>query len=219
MKISILSICLALTSTPTYAGCSKTVPQRKTGTTIDQEQVMKLNDKDLLEEVERFAVGQSRARQEAWSRLDNYPRKELIDSLLHLQQTMPTDDPRYLKISFVLCFLDYAYNTNRQIILSDLTQKRKKDIPPDLVAELVIRLIRRGDKDLLLSLFEAAHWADGAMADDLSAIFIEQMRTDPDIFLDKLRSEPIQIRRNVYRLIFSETTITKEDIVMIGKYL
>ena len=207
---------------PVHAGCSKTVsPNRRAGfvVTRDREQAMDTQDKDLMEEIERFAGSQDKARREVWSRLESYPRKELIDSLARIQRTIPTDDHRSLEIAFLLCNLNYEYQTNRRIVMSALTKKRNKDIPPDFAAELIIRLIQRGDKDLLSGLFVTADWADGAMADDLSGIFIEEMRTGSEAFLSKLKAEPLTIRSRIYRLIFNETTITTEDIRTIKTYL
>jgi hypothetical protein len=115
--------------------------------------------------------------------------------------------------------LDHEYQSNQKIVSSNLKHPPNPDVPPDLAAALIIRLIQRGDTDLLPDLFKATSWADGAMGDELSSFFIEEMKGRPTQFLTKLSEQPREIRPGVYRLIFNETTITDEDIKTIKALL
>ena len=177
-------------------------------------------DEEITKQVENFAGSNGAAAEEAWKRLESYPRQDLINSLVRMQQSLPEQDHHRVLIAFVLCNLDYEYQANRQTIISALTREPSyKDFYADWPTGLVIRLIRRGDNDLLRVLFSSAEWADGAMAEELSGIFVEQMRTDPERFLLELKSEPRRARQEIYGLLLSETTITQDDVKAIKAYL
>jgi len=205
---------LLLASTTVCAACNSYSSSKQSAPAIGSPpatQEGRIQDKELMAQIDKFIGGQASEREQAWERLQGYPRNELIDRLSRAKQEIPDNDLRNFEIAFVLCNLDYEYQANKEKLISSLDPSRKSQIPSDLAAELIIRMIQRGDKDLLASLFVAADRADGALAEELSAFFLARMQTDPKDFLKKLSEQPQARRREVYRLIFSETTFTAND--------
>ena len=222
MKRSILHLCLVLTSMPGYGACATVErPNQTAASTVSPEQgkTKDMQAEELMKAVEKFVAGQGKTRQEAWQFLTSYPREALIEHLSRAQQTTARDSLKSVEIAFVLCSLDHEYQSNQKIVSSNLKHPANPEVPSDLAAELVIRLIQRGDTDLLPDLFKATAWADGAMGDDLSSFFIEEMKSQPTQFLTELSKQPREIRLRVYGLIFNETTITEEDTRKIKAFL
>lgn len=207
-------------------GCSTGVkPEEKAGaapaTSVNQ---MGCSDKELLEMVDRFAAYVSETGQDAWRKIDSCPRDDLISSLLRIQNSLTENDIRRINIAFVLCNLNYDYQTNRQVIISALTKipfyidpKTGVVLPVDAAGELIGRLIRRGDKDLLTVLLKAAQWADGAFAEGLGDTFSFALQSDPEDFLGRLKSEPNKIRQRVYGLL--DLSLSTESRKQVNAYL
>src|SRR5207253_10459443 len=103
------------------------------------------------------------------------------------------DSRMQLSVAFVLCNLNYEYQTNVQIVVYALTKVPHNQNPhADIAGAMLGRLIHRGDKSLLRVLFGAAPWSDAALSEELSDTFSEELRSDPKEFLIKLRDEPKQ---------------------------
>jgi len=169
-------------------------------------------DPELSALIKTFSEDVGENGQAAWQKLQAYPRKSLIDSLLGLQDSLPEDDPRQYYLPFVLCNLDYEYQTNVQIIVSALT-----DLPhnqnnfADSAAAMLGRLIHRGDKGLLRVLFVAAPYSDAALGEALSDIFPEELQNNPREFLLQLKDEPKNTRLKAYKLIDFDS-LTAEEV-------
>ena len=162
-------------------------------------------DPELTRLIKTFSEDVGENGQAAWQKLQSYPRKDLIDSLLGMRKNLPKDNsPMQLSVAFVLCNLNYEYQPNVQIIVSALTKVPHNQNPhADIAGAMLGRLTHRGDKDLLRVLFAAVPWSDAALGEGLSDTFSEELRSDPKEFLIKLRDEPKQTRSRVYILIDS----------------
>lgn len=169
-------------------------------------------DPELTALIKTFSEDVGENGQAAWRKLRSYPRKDLINSLLTLQDGLPKDDPRQYSIAFVLCNLDYEYQTSVQVIVSALTKvPHNQNYYADIAAAMLGRLTHRGDKGLLRVLFAAVPWSDAALAEGLSDTFSEELRDNPKEFLLQLKEEPKNTRAKVYKLIHSGL-LTGEDI-------
>lgn len=178
------------------------------------------NGKELLRLVETFSGAEGHESDEAWRKLNAYPRQELINTLRQVSGDLPQDDRRRVLVAFVLCCFDYEYKDNRQIIINSLTaEPAYRDFYHDWSADLVNRLINRGDKELLTHLFAATEWADGAFSASLSGYLSTHMKNDPYTFLSTLRSEPELTRQRVYRQIRRDELLSKEDVRKLRTYL
>ena len=176
-------------------------------------------DPELTRLIKTFSEDVGENGQAAWQKLQSYPRKDLIDSLLRMRKNLPKDSPMQLSVAFVLCNLNYEYQNNVQIIVSALTNvPHNQNYYADIAAGMLGRLIHRGDKSLLRVLFGAVPWSDAALSEGLSDTFSEELRSDPKEFLIKLRDEPKQTRSRVYILIDSGP-LTAVDIKNIRSQL
>ena len=172
----------------------------------------KTMDPELTKLIKTFSEDVGENGQAAWQKLQSYPRKDLIDSLLGMRENLPKDSPMQLSVAFVLCNLNYEYQPNVQIIVSALTKVPHNQNPhADIAGAMLGRLTHRGDKDLLRVLFAAVPWSDAALSEGLSDTFAEELRSDFKEFLLKLKDEPKETRSKVYRLIDSGS-LTAEDI-------
>ena len=176
-------------------------------------------DPELTKLIKTFSEDVGENGQAAWQKLQSYPRKDLIDSLLRMRKNLPKDSPMQLSVAFVLCNLNYEYQNNVQIIVSALTNvPHNQNYYADIAAGMLGRLIHRGDKSLLRVLFGAVPWSDAALSEGLSDTFSEELRSDPKEFLIKLTHEPKRTRSRVYILIDSGP-LTAVDIKNIRSQL
>jgi hypothetical protein len=177
------------------------------------------DDKELLRLVEVYA-GSGEDSNGAWDKLNSYPRQDLVNHLLKVRSSLPTDDYHRALIAFVLCNLNYDYENNRKIILDSFTDTAVYKTPfADWAGNLIDRLIERGDHELLPTLFKATGWADGALAASLSGYLTKYLKRDPSMFLSKLAAEPTLTRRGVYQRILNDELLTEEDKAQIKVYL
>src|SRR5437588_1230845 len=123
-------------------------------------------DPELTRLIKTFSEDVGENGQAAWQKLQSYPRKDLIDSLLGMRENLPKDSPMQLSVAFVLCNLNYEYQTNVQSIVSALTNVSAQ---PELLCRY-----RRGDawsvdtsrrQSLLRVLFGAVPWSDAALSE------------------------------------------------------
>ena len=203
LQILVLSACTAIQAS------DDALP---TGQEIIKRPRTKGNDPVLTKLIKTFSEDVAENGQAAWQKLQSYPRKDLIGSLLGMRENLPKDSPMQLSVAFVLCNLNYEYPTNVQISVSALTKvPHNQNAYADIAGAMLSRLIHRGDKDLLRVLFAAVPWSDAALSEGLSDTFAEELRSDSKEFLLKLKDEPKETRSKVYRLIDSGS-LTAEDI-------
>jgi hypothetical protein len=168
-----------------YLGCvlisilaCSVVGCRSTGNVSQQRSIDQSTeaDSDLLEVVKQFCGDESKAP-DAWQKLSSYPPPELSQRLFRIFRSLPENDHRRVLIAFVLCNLNYDYETNREIVRSSLSKPPAYEhFYADWPAALINRLIERGDIDLISQLFASANWADGAASTDLSGYFTKDFR-------------------------------------------
>jgi hypothetical protein len=111
--------------------------------------------------------------------------------LRRLQQCLPPDSPTQPRIAFALCHLGGDCDASRRLLESALEESSPyADLPPDLAAEMLSRLVTlnvsRSDEaraeEAMVSLFNAAPAADGALSEGLGAVFTEKLRTQNSVF-------------------------------------
>ena len=173
-----------------FIGCGS---KQQENTNISSQKI----DEDVLEQIDEFATDEGESGQEAWNRLSSYSREDLLASLQRLQNREPEDEVLRVHIAFVLCNLNYEYNTNRQIIT---TAFNKSLDYADRFQGIIARLIDRGDEDLLPVLFAVTPRSDGSLSEGLGSIFATQMKKKPEHFSSKLNSQPQVVKQHVYAL-------------------
>jgi len=177
------------------------------------------SDKELIKLVNQFASSGNEA-DAAWKQFQSYPRQELITSLLRLQQSLAADDRQRVLISFALCNLNYEYEKNRAVVVSSLSeQTHYKDFDAEWAASLLESLMKRGDKNVLPSLFSVAPRSDGSFAEELGGVYLNAWHSDPKEFLMGLKSVPIKARRSVYFLLLNDELLTDADTTKMKAYL
>jgi hypothetical protein len=181
------------------------------------QQALEKSDEDLLNLAKEFATSDSRRREQAWNSLSSYERASLTTKLAKLRDNVTGVDR--IAIAFLLCNLDFEYDVNRNLIVAAVKKEpHHENLHADWEAELIARLIKRGDKSLMPVLFEVASWSDGALAEDLSSIFEQQLTRDAASFIAKLSSEPKKTRADVYAH-FDDESFSLEDIMGVLDYL
>jgi hypothetical protein len=173
-----------------FIGCES---KQQENTNISNQKI----DKDVLEQVDEFATYEGEAAQEAWNKLSSHSREDLLASLQRLQNREPKDEILRVHIAFVLCNLNYEYNTNRQIITTAFNTSFDY---ADRFQGIIARLIDKGDEDLLPVLFAVAPKSDGCLSEGLGSTFATQMQKNPEQFLSKLNSQPQVVKQHVYML-------------------
>jgi len=169
-------------------------------------------DPELARLIKTFSEDRGENGRAAWQKLQSYPHKDLIDSLLRVREELTKDSPMQLSVAFVLCNMNYQYSTNVQIIVSALTKiPHSLNYYADNAEAMLSRLIHRGDKALLQVLFAASPWSDGALAEALSDTFSDELRSDPKEFLSQLKETPQDTRLKVYKLI-RFGSLTADDV-------
>jgi hypothetical protein len=153
---------------------------------------------------------------DAWRKLQAYPRDKLIDSLLSLQKSVPEDDCRHYSIVFTLVSLNYHYEDNIKVLAHSLTPKPNECA--DDVARMLARLIRAGDKNLLTVLFSSAPASDAALGEALEDIFAQEVRAEPKEFLTQLGKQPKDTRLKVYKMT-ANGGLTEGDVNELRKQL
>ena len=177
------------------------------------------DDKQLITEVEQFTSSDERVSDSAWRRLQGRTRSELIEDLTRISDASAPDDQNRVLIAFTLCSLGHDYSSNRQIVVSALSKKPPfKHLAGDWAVSLIRRLIVRGDHDLLVLLFDASDWSDGAMTTELTHAYSQTLVADPATFLRMLSSRPEQTRSQVI-LLFKDNSLTEDEKKKVKAYL
>lgn len=205
-----------------FLGCAVHVTQGLEPSARQREDVtspMQVSDDQLMSLVSRIVAGADESS-EAWKTLNTTPREELISRLQKIRNAIPKNDHRRVSVAFVLCLLASDYENNKSAIVRDLLKEPHNKNPyKDWEAELVHRLIVRGDSHLLPTLFETTAWADGAMAASLSGYLTYHMRNRPEQFLFELKPQREEIRQDVYKRLMQDELLTKEDLASMKRYL
>lgn len=200
LHVTFIGLLLTLTI---YVGCSpQGRDQNSQLATIHQTESLSFNDKQLLERVEQFASSDEPSSASAWQALQSQDRSKLINDLTRISDASAPDDRSRALIAFTLCNLGHEYASNRTIVVSAMSEK-----PPfanlfgDWTVSLVRRLTVQGDYDLLIPLFEASEWSDGAMSTELAHAYSQGVVADPENFLRLLSSRPEVTRNRVLKLL------------------
>jgi len=172
------------------------------------------DDETVLETLKAFATDEGEVGGEAWNKLLSYPAGDLLRVLTRLQGKEDEDKILASYIAFFFCNLNVDYDANKQVIVdvfnSSLHNASQLERP-------IARLIRRGDDQLLSTLFAIAPRSDGDLSESLGATFGEQMREAPQQFLSKLSVQPKGVRDSIYRLI--PLGLTDDDYHKVKSYL
>ena len=175
-----------------------------------------LNDDVLVKLIQTFSEDGGEEGQKAFDQLRSLPRVELISDLSRLRRSLPATDPLQPQIAFVFCYLDEDYKSNAHLVASALSKDPKyQNFYGDQAASLVARLVKSGDKSLLLSLFGAVRWADGALAEELGASFADELKNNAQAFVEMLTDQPSEVRLKVYELIDRNDSLTSEESKLI----
>jgi hypothetical protein len=209
-KLSTLASLLAAISLLLMGGCSSGATSNEGFKNQSNQAPNKMEE--LRRDVETFARDEGDLGQEAWKRLNGYPKSQLIADLRSIQQNTTKGDSLYVDVAFVLCNLYHEYDPNKQIVVSAFTSKQSRGLAEE---RLIDRLIRRGDKELLPVLFSAVNKSDGALAEGLAETFAGQIRDDPVSFLIKLSAESPSTRRGIYQIL--DGALSAEDIELLEK--
>jgi hypothetical protein len=218
-KPGLCSLWLVILTGSLFSACHRGAVQADAVSAHNANQQLQLTQVSQMQEAQRlialardFATSDSRRRDLAWKTLNSYPRSELIEKLVQVQEDNATDEPDRLAVAFVLCNLDFDYGANKQLIVATMRKEPHNQNPySDWAAELIGRLIRRGDKTLLPVLFEVAEWSDGALSEEISGVYLDSWRSDPKGFLTELKAVPMTARRQVYFLLINDVLLTAED--------
>jgi hypothetical protein len=157
------------------------------------------SDSGLEREINAFAEGEG--NETVLRNLKERPRDALVTSIKRIRDDAEGDDPIRVKIAFLFCRLGYSYAENRRIVIEGFEKPRKyKEFYEDDAAGMLASLIREGDKELLPTMFKASAKSDGALSEELSAVFIENVRENPSAFLRQLAPMKDDVRKEVYKL-------------------
>jgi hypothetical protein len=170
-----------------------------------------LDEAEIIKLVVTFSGDEDEESAEAWKKLSSYPPQQLTGKLVQISRSLPEDDHHRVLIAFVLCNLNYDYQTNREVVASSLSEKSRYQHFDDWAAGLIYKLFEKGDKELLPLLFIGTKWSDGAFSTSLSGYLTKSFTKDPNFFLLKLREQPKTIRNHVYDLFFRDEMLTEDD--------
>lgn len=170
------------------------------------------DDKQLLEQIQQFASSDERVSTPAWQTLQSRGRQKLIEDLTRISNVSPPEDRNRALIAFTFCELGHEYASNRKIVLSALSRNPPfKNLFADWTVSLVGRLMIRGDYDLLVLLFEASDWSDGASSMELAHAYSQALVNNPETFLRLLSSQSETTKSKVMTLLKHNSFAANED--------
>ena len=182
-------------------------------------QLTSSDDEQLLSEVLQFASSDERDSDSAWQRLQSRDRSNLIKHLTSISDASAPDDRNRAFIAFTFCNLDHEYASNRKVVISALSKKpRFQHLFGDWAVNLVRRLMIRGDRNLLVPLFNVSEWSDGAMSTDLAYAYSQALAADTGSFLLLLSLQSEVTRGRVLELLKSNS-LTAEEMAKVRSYL
>jgi hypothetical protein len=201
-------------------GCSARMDdQSDRMVTTSHEEPSPSDDQRLMTDVEQFASSDEGKWVAAWQNLQTRSRPKLIEDLTRISNASASDDRKRVLIAFTFCNLGHDYAANREIVLSALSKHSPfTDLLGDWAASLVRRLAVKGDHDLLVPLFDASEWSDGAMSQELAGAYSQTLALDPATFLRMLSSRPEQTRSRVM-LLLTDNYLTEDENRKVMSYL
>lgn len=201
--------------------CQKQASEPKSVNMAESSNTTTLNDDSaLIEKIKTFSEDVGEPGQKALAYMLSLPRNELIRDLLRLRDDLPPDDSLRPQIAFVLCHLDYEYESNAEIVASALSRNGKyKTFYGDQAASLIGRLIKRGDRKLLAVLLTSVPWSDGALAEELGVILGSELANNTEPLLVALDEQPEEIRLKVYKLIHATGALKAEEKQQLENHL
>lgn len=174
---------------------------------------------ELKQQIEAFA---SYGGHEGWAArkfLDAYPSEKLVPDIEALCTQAGEDEIFKMQGAFVLCFFGHDYDSNKKKITEALRASRNDRKFDSIGAQSMIsELIRRGDSTLLLELFNAATWSDGALSEGLATTFGEQLANNPNDFLSALDAVSAKEKRGVFSLT-DGSSLSPEQMIEVEKRL
>lgn len=209
-----------MVSISSLAGCKAGPAPQGNPNTADVNQLSHASAQQRRELVKTFAEDQGPLGGEALRKLQTFPQPELISRLVELERTVAPDDKLRPQVAFLFCWLDHEYASNVKLIQTALSKTSKYNgFYADDAQMMLDRLIQHGHKDLLSSLFEAAPWADGALAEGLADTFARELKANPEAFLTQLSTFPQNTRKQTYMLIQSGNSYNENDLGVLRKQL
>jgi hypothetical protein len=179
---------------------------------------LRRNLEDLVNE---FTSDEGESGQNAWHKLLSFNHAELVDTLKKIRSKLNVDNSLTIRISFVLCVLNEDYELNKNYLTSALHKGTDfKNIGVEDIEWLISRLINRGDKKLLQTLFPVTAWSDGALSEALNSTFKREIYKCPDRFLSEISKASRKDRASLYKFIkTSQGTELEIDLNPIREYL
>lgn len=210
-----------LLTTTVCAGCKTAMSDQNAqmASAYPSDQSQSRNDAELLREVEQFASDDDPSSLSAWQSLQSRDRSKLIEDLTRIMRASAPNDRNRVLIAFTFCKLDHEYASNQRIVASALSREAQfNNLFGDWAVSLVRRLMIQGDKDLLVNLFDASEWSDGAMSTELAYAYSQALAVDPETFLRMLSSQPQATRTRVINLL-KYNSLTPDENTKVKIYL
>jgi hypothetical protein len=135
------------------------------------------------------------------TKLDRFDRAEEIRVLKEAQ--VEAKNERALSSAFLLAALGNDYEANRKKLLEALRECANKP-EEDFVADLLMRLCRRGDFSLFRPLFDVSKNADGGFSESLGEFYSDMVYEQPEQFLTALSPYPKNKQRDLCSLAGAE---------------
>jgi len=148
-------------------------------------------------------------------KLLSIPPQQLISRLLQFRKGKINSAAFQVRVTFLLCRLDYEYQHNRKLIRSNLSRAHRANA--DTTISLIGALIARGDRSLLSDVFSACEWSDGAASEAISDVFLEETSKHLSAFVRTLKLRTTKVRLGVYR--FFNSAWTKDQLSSLKKSL
>jgi hypothetical protein len=210
-RISFLGLLMVL-----LLSCQGPKPKQQTNNSAVTSNTETLNDADLVKLIQKFAEDEGEEGEKVFNELRSIPRTELISALSRLRNSLSPTDSLQPQIAFVFCYLDQDYKTNAEILASALSKEPKyQNFDADWAASLLARLIKRGDKSLLKTLFTAVLWSDGALSEELGVTFGHELTDRTQSFVEMLVDQPVEVRTHVYALIAQTGSLSREELRLV----
>ncbi|MDQ1637568.1 MAG: hypothetical protein QOF62_907 [Pyrinomonadaceae bacterium] len=185
---------------------------------LNHDQITMPSDSEIIQLVEDCATGEGNPA--TLEKLRAMPRGKVYVALKRIRNGLRPDDALRVKVAFVSCLLGFEYSSNVQIVSSSLIKNpRYKNFYADDAASLISGLLAaKKDYSLFKVLFASIDWADGALAEELSATLTTQAQQETARFLSSLRPEPQRRRRKIYRL-FHLGSMPSKDLEALRQHL
>lgn len=127
--------------------------------------------------------------------LDRFDRSEVIRVISEAKPK--ANKERATGMAFLLAALGHEYDSNRDVLYSELIKCGDKSYPNDsqcryLIADYLMELGRRGDASVFAALLDVADKADGAFAQSLGGFYSDMLAEKTEDFLKALSPRPMK---------------------------